>query len=97
MSRFQFIKQEHNNYPVDLLCRMLGVSPCRYYSWRKHQRQPAVGPSTQEWQKAMKEAFTYHKRCYGTRRLRAELHAQGHRVGRQRLRTAMRWHGLRAV
>ena len=45
----------------------------------------------------MKQAFSDHRRGYGTRRLRAELHAQGYRIGRQRLRTAMRRHGLRAL
>ena len=35
-----------------------------------------------------------HKQRYGTRRLRAE---QGHCVGRQRLRTAMRRQVLRAL
>jgi putative transposase len=38
-----------------------------------------------------------HNRCYGTRRLRIELRRKGYRVGRQRLRTAMRRRGLHAL
>ena len=38
-----------------------------------------------------------HKRCYGTRRLRVELHRKGYRVGRQHLQTAMRRRGLHAL
>ncbi|NML65977.1 IS3 family transposase [Hymenobacter sp. RP-2-7] len=45
----------------------------------------------------MPEAFGQYKRCYGTRRLRVELQAQGYRIGRQRLRSAIRCHGLRAI
>lgn len=97
MSCWQFIKQERNTYSVDLLCRTLDVSPARYYAWRKPPRQAVPTPPAGDWQEAMKQAFSDHRRCYGTRRLRAELHAQGYRIGRQRLRTAMRRHGLRAL
>jgi hypothetical protein len=43
------------------------------------------------------KVFDVHKRCYGTRRLRVELRRKGYRVGRQRLRKAMRWRGLPAL
>ncbi|WP_177204733.1 IS3 family transposase [Hymenobacter arizonensis] len=38
-----------------------------------------------------------HKRRYGTRRLQVALRQNGHRVSRQRLRTAMRRRGLHAL
>jgi putative transposase len=44
-----------------------------------------------------KEVFYDHHRRYGTRRLRAKFHAQGHYVGRQHLRTVMRRLGLRVL
>lgn len=96
MSCWQFIEQERASYPVELLCRTLNVSPARYYAWRRQQLGP-TRPAVYEWEQALKEAFGQHKRCYGTRRLRVELQAQGLRVGRQRLRAAMRRHGLRAI
>jgi transposase InsO family protein len=40
--------------------------------------------------------FAHHARCYGTRRLRAELQAAGYPVGRCRIRRVLRQHGLRA-
>ena len=97
MSCWQFIDQERVPYPVELLCRTLDMSPARYYAWRKPQRAPVSTQPAADWQQALKEVFGQHKRGYGTRRLRAELQAQGHRVGRQRLRVAMRRHGLRAI
>ena len=39
------------------------------------------------WQAAAQAAFTHHARRYGTRRLRAELHAESRAVGRYALRT----------
>ena len=44
----------------------------------------------------MSASFSWHSARYGTRRLRAELHAQGHRVGRWRIRRALAAAGLRA-
>ncbi|WP_139920978.1 IS3 family transposase [Hymenobacter sp. DG01] len=97
MSCWQFIDQERTSYAVELLCRMLQVSASRYYAWRKQQQPTPAQPTAANWEEALKEAFGQHKRCYGTRRLRVELQAQGHCVGRQRLRSAMRRHGLRAL
>ncbi len=49
------------------------------------------------WETALVKVFGVHKRCYGPRRLQVALHKKGHRVGRQRLRTAMRRRGLHAL
>ena len=45
----------------------------------------------------MVKVFGFHKRCYGLCRLQVALRHEGHRVGRQRLRTVMRRQGLRAL
>ena len=96
MSRYQFIDQQRLTYPVRLLCRVLGVTPARYYAWgARAVSQPQAVVAA--WQTAMIHAFTAHKQRYGTRRLQAELQAQGYRVGQQRLRTELRRRGLRAV
>jgi len=46
---------------------------------------------------AAQAAFPRHARRYGTRRLRAELHAEGHAVGRYALRTWLHRHDLQAL
>lgn len=43
------------------------------------------------------KVFGFHKRCSGTLRPPVDLRYKGHRVGRQRRRTAMRRLGLRAL
>lgn len=45
---------------------------------------------------AVRAEFKWHSARYGTRRLRAELHAQGHCVGHWRIRRALAAVGLRA-
>ncbi|WP_092769682.1 IS3 family transposase [Hymenobacter actinosclerus] len=92
MSRYAFIAACTEPWPVQLLCQVLAVSPAGYYQWR--HRPAAVPPP---WQVVAQAAFTRHARRYGTRRLRAELRAEGHTVGRYALRTWLRRHGLQAL
>ena len=97
MSCYQFIEQQRDRYCVRLLCHVLEVVPGRYYAWRKPAAKPAASTAPVAWEAALEKAFTRHHKRYGTRRLRIELREEGHRVGRQRLRTAMRARGLRAL
>ncbi|WP_092773813.1 DDE-type integrase/transposase/recombinase [Hymenobacter actinosclerus] len=92
MSRYQFIKACTEPWPVKLLCRLLAVSSAGYYQWRKRPDRPAAA-----WQPAAQAAFTRHARRYGTRRLRVELRAEGHAVGRYALRSWLQRNGLRAL
>ena len=77
---------------MQFLCQVLAVSPAGYYQWRQ---RAAAAPAP--WQAAAQAAFTRHARRYGTRRLRAELRAEGHAVGRYALRSWLHRHGLRAL
>lgn len=92
MSRYQFIRACTEPWPVRVLCRLLAVSSAGYYQWRQRPARPTAG-----WQAAAQAAFSRHARRYGTRRLRAELRAEGHAVGRYALRLWLHQHGLRAL
>ena len=96
MSRYRFIDGQRSWYPVRLLCQIVAVPASGYYAWQ-HAQQPAVAPPEPAWETALVKVFGVHKRCYGTRRLQVALRKKGHRVGRQRLRTAMRRRGLHAL
>ena len=93
MSTYQHIAQRQAQVPVRQLCQVLRVAPAAYYAWRHRRQQPVVEP---DWQVAVREAFADHGQRYGTRRLRAEVQAQGHRVGRWRVRRVLKAYGLRA-
>jgi putative transposase len=93
VSTYQHIAQRSAHVPVQQLCHVLRVAPSAYYAWRREQGQPVPEPA---WQVAVRVAFAYHAQRYGTRRLRAEVQAQGHAVGRWRIRRVLKVHGLRA-
>ena len=92
MSPYRYIAQRQAQVPVRQLCQTLHVSASAYYAWQR-QQLPAPEPA---WQVAVRAAFTWHSARYGTRRLRAELYAQGYPVGRWRIRRALAAAGLRA-
>jgi transposase InsO family protein len=86
---YQHIAQRARKAPVRQLCHVLQVAPSAYYAWHRQQGQPAPELG---WQAAVRQAFARHSQRYGTRRLRAE----GHAVGRWRIRRVLKAHGLRA-
>ena len=93
MSTYQHIAQRAAHVPVRQLCQALRVAPAAYHAWHRQQGCPNPEP---DWQVAVREAFAYHSQRYGTRRLRAEVQAEGHAVGRWRIRRVLKAHELRA-
>ena len=91
MSHYRFIDRHRAQVPVRALCTVLRVAPSSYYAWRQRRGQPVPA-----WERAVVRAFQRHGRRYGTRRLRAEVQAGGHRIGRGRIRRVLAAHGLRA-
>ena len=96
MSRYRFIEAQRAGHPVRLLCDVLGVPASGYYAWQQAQKHRVSGEPP-AWETALVKVFGRHKRRYGTRRLQVALRGKGYRVGRQRLRAAMRRRGLHAL
>ena len=94
MSRYRFVRAQTSHYPVRRLCQVLGVGVASYYRWRQKVAVRCLVPA---WERALCHVFVQHKRRYGTRRLRAELRAQGHQIGRHRIRQALHRRELVAV
>jgi hypothetical protein len=76
VSTYHYIAQHQAQVPVRQLYQTLCMSASSYYAWQRRQL-PTIGSA---WQVAVSAAFRWHSARYGTRRLRAELHAQGYRV-----------------
>ncbi len=96
MTRFRFVEQEKERYPVRILCRALGVSPSGYYAWRSR------GPSARALSDAALTAEIHrsHARSrgtYGVPRVHADLAEAGHHVSRKRVARLMRHEGLAGV
>ena len=88
----QFIARERERYRVRALCQALDFSPATFY---RSLKEPEAAVDQQL--PALEAAFWRHSRRYGSRRLRAELQAEGQPIGRHKVRRLMRAQGLRAI
>jgi putative transposase len=85
---------ESNEFPVDFMCRELGVTRQGFYKWR------GADPSQRATDDAsltmlMRALFARARGNPGVRRLHAELAAAGHRLSPKRVHRLMRAAGLR--
>jgi putative transposase len=92
--RFRFIAEEAAQFPVSLLCRVLGVTRGGYYAWRR--RPPSARARFDaELSERIGRIHNEVLGIYGAPRVHAELRlAHGIRVGRKRVARLMRGLGI---
>ena len=93
MSSYHLIEAEKTRFPVQFMCRMLGVSRSGYYGWRDRplSRRSREDATLTE---RIREVHERSRRTYGSPRVHAELRALGTRCGRKRVARLMREAGL---
>lgn len=91
--KFMLVDVEKAQYPVDVLCAVLGVSPSGYYAWKRRAPSPR---SRQDAQLAVDIAATHNKsgKRYGSPRVHRALRKRGVRVGKKRVERLMRERGI---
>ncbi len=93
---FAFIEQHARTWPVRLMCRVLGVSPSGFHSWRSRP-ESARSASNRQLLDDVQRIHAAHHRRYGAPRVHAALRAEGRTVSRGRVERLMRQHGIRAL
>ena len=84
-------------YPITMLCRVMRVSRSGFYDYLERFTCKAVkGASTSAVDAQAQTIFNQSRGSYGSRRIMHKLNAEGHRVGRYRVRSLMRRLGLKA-
>lgn len=93
--KYKFVEQHKQEFPIVVMCCVLGVSESGFYAWRKRptcQRQREDAQITQE----IQQVFTSHQGRYGSPRIHQELHDQGRGIARKRVARLMREAALSA-
>ena len=81
--KYALIEQWRQQFPVESMCQVSGVSRSGYYNWVQHE--PSDRKQSDERLKLeIKVAHIRTRGTYGTRRLQAELADNGIIVGRDR-------------
>lgn len=90
MSTYRIISAERANFPVSVMCDVLGVSRSGFYGWER--RAPSDRALNDAWLTAqIKDVHERARGVYGSRRVTAELRlGQGIIVSRRRVRRLMR-------
>lgn len=92
--KYSFIAQHKKSWPVDVMCRLMGVNRNSYYSYQRRLQNKPIDPEYQEmleWVKKISESSQY---SYGSRRIRKALNALGYPVGRKKTQRLMRESGV---
>ncbi|MFC3860620.1 IS3 family transposase [Deinococcus antarcticus] len=86
---FKFIERHQNEFPVELMCRVLEVSISGYYASRGRPESERITKDRVLTEK-IRTSFEESRGTYGALRIKADLHEQGERVSRQRIGRLMR-------
>ena len=93
--KFAFVQRHATDHAVKTLCRVLQVSKAGYYAWAR--RAPSARAAADGVLSAQIHVIhTTSRRTYGSPRVHAELKAQGHAHGVNRIARLMRRHAWRA-
>ncbi len=91
--RYRFVNDCQRQFPVSLLCRVLGVSKSGFYGWLKVPYGRRMVEEA-ELEKAVLELFEESRRTYGSRRIRKALNRRKIGASRRRVVRIMRRLGL---
>ena len=93
---YRLVRQlQQKAYSVAYLCRLLSISRSGFYEAQKRVEAPVQKSCPVVVQ--LKASFAESGGCYGSRRLRKVLQAQGIEVGLYKIRGLMRANGLRSA
>jgi putative transposase len=93
--KYQFVEQHRQEFPVIVMCRVLGISESGFYAWRK---RPLCQRKREDAQLSthIRQIFVAHRQVYGSPRIHAELKERGVRCARKRIARLMREGGIAA-
>lgn len=87
--KFAFIDAEKASFPINRMCRVLGVSQSGFFAW---QDRPACRRQQQDmvYLAHIRTAFSLSNGTYGSPRMHRDLVDEGHEIGRHRTGRLMR-------
>ena len=88
--KYSFIDQHKKTWPIDSLCRLLGVYRNCFYSYQIRCQNKSSSHQHHALLNTLKNIAKRSRNCYGTRRLQKALQANGYQVGRSKVRSLMK-------
>jgi putative transposase len=93
---YAFIKAHQDQFPVQVMCRILEVAPSGYYDWRLH---PLSNRAQEDARllRLIRASFTASHGIYGAPRVFLDLREAGETCSKHRVMRRMRENNLRAL
>lgn len=92
--KYAFIAQHKKTWPVDVMCRILGVRRNGFYRYWARNGVASKGPEQEEILEAVKKIAKASKHSYGSRRMQEALNGLGYPVNRNQARRLMKEAGV---
>ena len=92
--RYLCIDRRRNQYPVEMMCRVLKVSRSGYYAWRIRPESER-SKTDRQLTRVLRRLHTESQGVYGSPKLTADLRDEGYRHGQNKVARLMRLAGLR--
>lgn len=92
--KYSFIAQHKKTWPVEVMCRLMGINRRSYYSYQRREKKRPVDPDKEDildWIKKISESSRY---SYGARRLKKGLNALGYPIGIRKTKRFMKEAGV---
>lgn len=93
---YKFVTDQSSDYPVDLLCKTMEISRSSYYAYDKGDTF-TITDERLMLESEVRKVFNVHRKRYGSRRIKHELHRQGIPIGRDKVRSLMKSQNLVAI
>jgi putative transposase len=87
--KYAFVQRHSTQYPVTMLCRVIGVKRSPYYDW-KARGGKVIGPEELVLRRRMKALFAESRQSLGSRRMSKKLVEEGFEIGRYRAHRLMK-------
>jgi putative transposase len=93
--KYGFVEEHRHEFSVRAMCRVLEVSPSRYYRWRR-QPQSAREKENERLLGKIRAIHEESRRNYGSPKVYQKLRQQGEQVNHKRVEQLMKEHQIRA-
>ena len=87
--KYGFIREQANDYPVNMLCRLLSVQRSSYYDWQGRPGK-VIPPEALALRRRMKALFAASRDSLGSRTMAKNLRQEGFEIGRDKARRLMK-------
>jgi len=92
--KYVFITQYKKTWPINLMCKVLGVKRNSYYSFQKRRREKPQGPRHDEMLEWVKDIAKSSDFTYGSRRMKRALNVIGYPISRSKASKLMQEAGV---